>query len=386
MKLELATVPIEVRAFKSISEEIRFLLSKNATRTKTVFQKVREGQEWQEIETANAAARKRATQNNEAARADRKNFSYQAEIGKVSDIIARRVGLGSGVTYSKAVKVVEEIDRLIANDQTEIAFAYKEILNRPSVDGAYKLLSQPQSERERILEIFSENKALSLKEAIKLLKDLNPPPETEVQLAEGMRVVVDRASPICPGLKGEITSLPNSSSAIVFFEDGTRQMVDLGYIKPALENLPQSLIDRVNQKPRSTTPETPKQNKVYNNRGLLYNELKEYQKALSDYERAIALNSESAIVYRVYNNRGVVYERLKEYQKAILEYDRAIVLNPQSANVYRNRAKSHIQLGNILKAIEDLQIASKLYSQQGKLTEYQKTIDLLQTIKSIKQS
>ena len=172
------------------------------------------------------------------------------------------MGLGSGVTYSKAVKVVEEIDRLFANAQTEIAFAYKEILNRPSVDGAYKLLSQPQNERERILELIASNKALTIKEAQKLLKDLNPPPKTEIQLAEGMRIMVDRASPICPGLKGKITSLPNSSSAIVFFEDGTRQMVDRGYIKPALENLPQSLIDRVNQKPRSITPETPKQNKV----------------------------------------------------------------------------------------------------------------------------
>ena len=46
LKLELVTVPIEVKAFDSIEEEIRFLLSKNATRTKTVFQKVREGQQW----------------------------------------------------------------------------------------------------------------------------------------------------------------------------------------------------------------------------------------------------------------------------------------------------------------------------------------------------
>ena len=246
LKLELATVPIEVRAFESISEEIRFLLSKNATRTKTVFQKVREGQQWQAIESNLAAARKRATQNNEAARAEVENFPPLGLSGKTRDIIAKRVGLGSGRNYEKAVKVVEEIDRLFANAQTEIAFAYKEILNRPSVDGAYKLLSQSQSERERILEIFSENKALSLKEAIKLLKDLNPPPETEV-LAEGIRIMVDRTSPICPDLRGEITSLPNSSSAIVLFEDGTRQMVDRGYIKPALENLPQSLIDRVNK-------------------------------------------------------------------------------------------------------------------------------------------
>lgn len=74
-----------------------------------------------------------------------------------------------------------------------------------------------------------------------------------------MRILVDRASPICPGLRGEITSLPNSSSAIVFFKDGTRQMVDRGYIKPALENLPQSLIERSTRVSSPTTPTTQSQ-------------------------------------------------------------------------------------------------------------------------------
>ena len=91
LKLELATVPIEVRAFESIEEEIRFLLSKNATRTKTVFQKVREGQQWQAIESDLAKERMKTAQSD---RSGRKNFFYAAEIGKVSDIIARRVGLG----------------------------------------------------------------------------------------------------------------------------------------------------------------------------------------------------------------------------------------------------------------------------------------------------
>ena len=233
----------------------------NATRTKTVFQKVREGQEWQAIESDLAKGRMRATQNNEAARAAPENFPELGLRGEARDIIAKRVGLGSGRNFQKALQVVEEIDRLCETGKTEIAEALKSILNENSINAAHKLLSIADKERERLLELIASDKALTLKEAQKLLQDLNPP-ETEIQLAEGIKVKIQDNSPISPGLKGEITSLPNSSSAIVLFEDGTREMVDREYIKPALEELPQSLIDQVNQKPRSTTPETPKQNKV----------------------------------------------------------------------------------------------------------------------------
>ena len=258
MKLELATVPIEVRAFESIEEEIRFLLSKNATRTKTVFQKVREGQQWQEIESDLAKERMKTAQSDRTNLTGVENFPHADEKGKTRDIIARRVGLGSGRNYQKALQVVEFIDRLCESEKTEIAEALKRILNESSINAAHKVLSMTDKERERILELIASNKALTIKEAQKILKDQNPPPKTEV-LAEGMRILVDRASPICPGLKGEITSLPNSSSAIVLFEDGTRQMVDRGYIKPALEDLPQSLIERSTRVSSPTTPTTQSQ-------------------------------------------------------------------------------------------------------------------------------
>ena len=84
----------------------------------------------------------------------------------------------------------------------------------------------------------------------------------KVELAEGIKVKIQDNSPISPGLKGEITSLPNSSSAIVLFEDGTREMVDREYIKPALEELPQSLIlrsTRVNSPPNPKVQATEKE-------------------------------------------------------------------------------------------------------------------------------
>ena len=217
------------------------------------------GQQWQAIESDLAKERMKTAQSDRTNLTGVQNFAQANEKGKVRDIIAKRVGLGSGYNYQKALQVVEFLDRLCESEKTEIAKALKRILNESSINAAHKVLSMADKERERILELIASNKALTIKEAQKLLKDLNPPPETEIQLAEGMKMKVDRTSPICPGLKGEITSLPNSSSAIVFFEDGTRQMVDRGYIKPALEDLPQSLIARSTRVSSPTTPTTQSQ-------------------------------------------------------------------------------------------------------------------------------
>ncbi len=242
--LKLPTVPIEVRAFKSPAEEKQLLLSENATRTKTVFQKVREGQTWQESETELAKARKRATQNNNSAGADKENFPGQGAKGQSRDIIAKRVGLGSGRNYQKALKVVEEIDRLVEIGKTDLAEALKKILNEASIDAANKILKQTEPQKEKLLDMIAKNPLLSLKEAKKLFTQINKDPEPEVKFAVGIMVKAIADSPISPGQKGEICSLPNRDSAIVLFEDGTRLTIALKYLEiateaalPYLENL-----------------------------------------------------------------------------------------------------------------------------------------------------
>jgi serine/threonine protein kinase len=48
----------------------------------------------------------------------------------------------------------------------------------------------------------------------------------------------------------------------------------------------------------------------YNNRGYTYYTLRRYEDALADYNRAIALEPNSA---KAYANRGVVYEKMRRY-------------------------------------------------------------------------
>lgn len=86
------------------------LLRENENRGKTPEQQIREGMTWEPIEETKAKKRKLATQNNHTA--DLKNFSG-LEIGLSRDIIASRVGLGSGVTYEKGKEVVLYLDKML---------------------------------------------------------------------------------------------------------------------------------------------------------------------------------------------------------------------------------------------------------------------------------
>ncbi|MDJ0661873.1 MAG: tetratricopeptide repeat protein, partial [Crocosphaera sp.] len=68
--------------------------------------------------------------------------------------------------------------------------------------------------------------------------------------------------------------------------------------------------------------------KAYNNHGVNYSNLEEYQKAIADFTQAIELNPNYA---EAYNNRGNAYGNLEEYQKAIADFTKTIELNPNYA-------------------------------------------------------
>ena len=52
--------------------------------------------------------------------------------------------------------------------------------------------------------------------------------------------------------------------------------------------------------------------------------------------------------------RGNSYYQSQQYNKAISEYDKAIELNPQSAEAYFNRAVPHVKVGKLQEAVNDL--------------------------------
>lgn len=73
---------------------------------------------------------------------------------------------------------------------------------------------------------------------------------------------------------------------------------------------------------------------AYNNRGVAYDDLGQYQRAIEDYNKAIRLKPNNADAYY---NRGLAYKELGQYPRAIRDFDQAIRLKPDYADAYYNR-------------------------------------------------
>ena len=95
----------------------------------------------------------------------------------------------------------------------------------------------------------------------------------------------------------------------------------------------------------------------YNNRGNAYGDLKQYERAIRDYDRAIELDPRFAIAF---NNRGVTYAKLKQFEWAIRDYDRAIKLDPADAAAFNSRGIAHTSLKKYEWAIRDFDRAIEL--------------------------
>jgi len=65
-----------------------------------------------------------------------------------------------------------------------------------------------------------------------------------------------------------------------------------------------------------------------------------------------------------YNNRGFMYATLQEYQKALTDPNRAIALKPDLTLAYQNRGGSYVVMKEYEKADSDLTKAEQLYRNQ----------------------
>ena len=88
----------------------------------------------------------------------------------------------------------------------------------------------------------------------------------------------------------------------------------------------------------------------YFDQGVEKHEAGNYQGAIDDWSRAIAINPKNALAYY---NRGLAKYDLQDYQGAIADYTKAIDINPQYAIAYGNRGNSKIKLGDYQGAVAD---------------------------------
>ncbi len=108
--------------------------------------------------------------------------------------------------------------------------------------------------------------------------------------------------------------------------------------------------------------------------GITFGTLADYSISISYFKLAEKIAEDDEIIERVrvnlavsYNNRGTAYDELKKHEKAIEDYNKAIALNPEFATAYANRGMIRL-LSNedLYKAIADFKCARVFFEGQHK--------------------
>ena len=136
--LGLDTVPCEVMEFEYPEDELEELVLRNAKRTKTTVQKIREGMTLESVYSNEAKIRKLANlKQNKPGQSDVDDSSSS---GATRDKVAKKAGISSGKTYERGKKVLEKVDELRSNGKDELADLLLIALNK-SASAAYDLLN-----------------------------------------------------------------------------------------------------------------------------------------------------------------------------------------------------------------------------------------------------
>ena len=116
---------------------------------------------------------------------------------------------------------------------------------------------------------------------------------------------------------------------------------------------------------------------AYNNRGfarLLSGDLKE---AIENFTQALSIDPSLAITH---NNRGFARFKIGDLKGAIEDFTQALSIDPSLALAQNSQDYNPGQLEDVKGTIAKLQKVAKLFKEEGKIAEYQYTLDLIKKI------
>jgi len=122
----------------------------------------------------------------------------------------------------------------------------------------------------------------------------------------------------------------------------------------------------------------PNDPQPYLQRGLAYNHLEKYQKAMEDFNYVIELDPDNVDAY---NFRGTMHYRLGNYEQALADYNQALKLDKDYVLLYFNRGYVKVEMGEIESAIADFEKGANLSKAQGDFNTYQQAQALIEKLK-----
>jgi tetratricopeptide (TPR) repeat protein len=187
----------------------------------------------------------------------------------------------------------------------------------------------------------------SLNERLKKIKD-----DTELRkMLEEQKKLNDRLTKEIGMLKDQNISDPDKSrnlarslEAGTFFDLGFKAQ-EKGLYEEALANYKKAI--ELN----------PKIAQTYNNRGLVYYQMKDFPKAESNFDKAIELDPKLTMAY---NNKAIIYYERRLYEQAVKYFDMVIALDPKLEQPYFNRAFAYQKMNMTEECTNDLKTYLKL--------------------------
>jgi len=129
-----------------------------------------------------------------------------------------------------------------------------------------------------------------------------------------------------------------------------------------------------------TVRKSPQKARPYHNRGNAYKDKGEFDRALSDYNKALAIDPDLAISYV---NRGIIHQNKGNFNQAISDFNKALALDPDLALAYNSRGVIYKSRGNLNLAFSDYNEAiakdpnlASAYTNRGNLYQIKGNLDL----------
>jgi ParB/RepB/Spo0J family partition protein len=147
-QIGLDTVPVIVCDYNGEMEERLALIEFNRQREKTFSQRMKEAEELEAIEKERAALRRKAAQNNEAAREVRAVTANLPELGsgETREKVAKQTGIGSARTYDTAKKLWSKANE---GDETAAKLVKQIDAGETTISGAYKKIKKQNEIKDR---------------------------------------------------------------------------------------------------------------------------------------------------------------------------------------------------------------------------------------------